>query len=52
MSEFHSMKIAGLDRNLKMFPVSDNLDIAAFILFGDVEVTVAAAKDIIASMIK
>lgn len=44
MSEFHSMKIAGLDRELKKFPVSDSLDIAAFILFGDVEITVAAAE--------
>ncbi len=47
MSEFHSMKIAGLDRNLKKFPVSDTLDIAAFILFGDVEVTVAAAAELL-----
>ncbi len=47
MSEFHSMKIAGLDRNLKKFPVSDSLDIAAFILFGDVEVTVAAASELL-----
>lgn len=44
MAEFHSMKIAGLDRKLQKFPVSDTLDIAAFILFGDVEVTVAAAE--------
>lgn len=47
MSEFHSMKIAGLDRSLKKFPVSDGLDIAAFILFGDVEVTVAAAEQLL-----
>ena len=47
MSEFHNMKIAGLDRNLEKFPVSDKLDIAAFILFGDVEVTVAAAEELL-----
>ena len=47
MAEFHSMKIAGLDRKLKMFPVSDKLDIAAFILFGDVEITVAAAEKLL-----
>lgn len=47
MSEFHSMKIAGLDRELKKFPVSDSLDIAAFILFGDVEITVAAAEKLL-----
>ena len=41
------MKIAGLDRELKKFPVSDSLDIAAFILFGDVEITVAAAEKLL-----
>ena len=39
MSEFYTMKIAGLERNLEMFPVSDKLSIAAFIIFGDVELT-------------
>ena len=47
MSEFYEMKIAGLDRKLEKFPVSDKLDIAAFILFGDVEVTIAAAKQLL-----
>ncbi len=47
MSECYNMKIAGLDRSLKKFPVSDSLDIAAFILFGDVEVTVAAAEQLL-----
>jgi len=47
MSEFYEMKIAGLDRKLEKFPVSDKLDIAAFILFGDVEVTVAAAEQLL-----
>ena len=38
MSEqYYTLKIAGLERQLKRFPVSDTLDIAAFILFGDVE---------------
>ncbi len=44
------MKIAGLDRELKKYPVSDSLDIAAFILFGDVEVTVAAAEKLLAKI--
>lgn len=47
MRETFSMKIAGLDRELKKFPVNDKLDIAAFILFGDVEVTIAAAKELL-----
>lgn len=47
MSEFYTMKIAGLERSLKKFPVSDSLDIAAFILFGDVEITVASARELL-----
>lgn len=47
MSEFYTMKIAGLERNLKLFPVSDSLDIAAFILFGDTEITVASAAELL-----
>ena len=44
MAEYYDIKIAGLDRKLEKFPVSDSLDIAAFILFGDVEVTVKAGE--------
>ncbi len=47
MSEYYSMKIAGLKRDLEMFPVSDKLDIAAFILFGDVELTINASKELL-----
>ena len=47
MSEFHKMSIAGLERSLEKFPVSDKLDIAAFILFGDVDVTVASAAELL-----
>lgn len=42
--EYYTLKIAGVERKLKKFPVSDKLDIAAFILFGDVELTIACAK--------
>ncbi|MDE5964511.1 MAG: adenine phosphoribosyltransferase [Eubacterium sp.] len=41
---YYNLKIAGVERQLKRFPVSDKLDIAAFILFGDVELTTACAK--------
>ncbi|MCQ2450117.1 MAG: adenine phosphoribosyltransferase [Clostridia bacterium] len=47
MSEFYTMKIAGLERKLEMFPVSDKLDIAAFIIFGDVELTVAGCAELL-----
>ena len=42
--EYYELEIAGLKRKLQKFPVSDKLDIAAFILFGDVELTQACAK--------
>lgn len=41
------MKIAGLQRQLEKFPVSDKLDIAAFIIFGDVELTVKASEELL-----
>ena len=44
MSEYYELKIAGLTRNLERFPISDKIDIAAFILFGDVELTVEGSK--------
>ena len=44
MSEFYKINIAGVERELRLFPVSDKLDIAAFILFGDTEITIAAAE--------
>lgn len=44
MSEYYELKIAGLTRNLERFPISDKIDIAAFIIFGDVELTVAGSK--------
>ena len=36
---FYTIDIAGMKRDPKLFPVSDDLQIAAFILFGDVEIT-------------
>ncbi len=44
MKEFYPIEIAGVKRNLRLFNVNDNLKIAAFILFGDVEIAVASAK--------
>ena len=44
---YHSMKIAGLERNLEKFPVNDNLDIAAFIIFGDVELTIKGCEELL-----
>ncbi len=47
MAESYKMTIAGLERELPLCPINDNLSIGAFIIFGDVELTVAAAKELI-----
>ena len=47
MSEYYTLEIAGLKKKLEKFPVSDSLDIAAFIIFGDVELTIAGCKELI-----
>lgn len=41
------MTIAGLERELTICPVNEKLDIAAFIIFGDVEITVASATELL-----
>lgn len=43
----YTIDIAGLKRDLKLFPINDDLQIAAFILFGDVEVTKHAAEQLL-----
>ena len=47
MAEYYTMKIAGLERKLEKFPVNDKMDIAAFIIFGDVELTVAGCAELL-----
>ena len=37
MKKAYTMEIAGLKRDLPLFPVNDKLQIAAFILFGDLK---------------
>ena len=44
MAETYKMTIAGVERELIKYPVSDKLDIAAFILFDDVEITEKSAE--------
>ncbi len=45
--EAYRMTIAGLERELPLCPVSDKLDIAAFIMFSDVEITKACAEELL-----
>lgn len=44
MADTYKMTIAGVERELVKYPVSDKLDIAAFILFDDVEITEKSAQ--------
>lgn len=43
----YKMNIAGLTRELPLCPVNDKLDIAAFIMFSDVEITEVCAREIL-----
>ena len=47
MKTSFDMKIAGCKRSLPLFPVNENLYIAAFIMLGDVEITIASAKELL-----
>ena len=40
----YRMNIAGLDRDLPLCPLNDELQIAAFVIFGDPELTTACAE--------
>ena len=40
----YTMKVAGLERDLPLCKVSDDLYIGAFVMFGDAELTVACAR--------
>ena len=44
---YHEMKIAGLTRRLPLCSVSDTLYIGAFVIFGDVELTVKCAHELL-----
>ncbi len=46
--ETYKINIAGLERELPICPVNDKLDIAAFVIFGDVEMTVKSAEALLA----
>ena len=45
---FYRMNIAGLVRDLPVCPVNENLSIAGFVIFGDQELTVACARELLA----
>ena len=42
----YKLKVAGIERDLPLCPISDSLNIAAFILFGDIELTEKCAEEL------
>lgn len=47
MDKVYKINIAGLERELPICAVSDKLDIAAFVMFSDVEMTVRCAEELL-----
>ena len=47
MEKTYTLQVAGLTRELALCPVNETLDIAAFIMFSDVELTVACAQELL-----
>ena len=45
---FYHMNVAGLERDLPICPLNDKLSIAGFVIFGDQELTVACARELLA----
>lgn len=43
----YEMHVAGLKRDLPLCPLNENLQIGAFVIFGDVELTVACARELL-----
>lgn len=46
-NNIHTMTIAGLERELPICRVNDKLSIAGFVMFSDVEITIACAKELL-----
>ncbi len=44
---YYRMKVAGLERDLPICPVNENLSIAGFVIFGDPELTEACARELL-----
>lgn len=47
MDMYYRIKVAGLERDLPVCPINDDLYIAGFVIFGDVELTAACARDLL-----
>ena len=47
MKKSYALKVAGLTRELPLCPLNDELYIGAFVIFGDVELTCACARELL-----
>ena len=47
MKKTYTLKVAGLERELTLCPLNEELFIGAFIMFGDVELTCACARELL-----
>ena len=47
MKQYYRINIKGMERDLPLCPLNDKLQIGAFVIFGDVELTVHCARELI-----
>ncbi len=45
--KYYKINVAGVERDLPICPVNEHLDIAGFVIFGDVELTVKTAEALV-----
>ena len=45
--ETYKLHVAGLERDLPICPLNENLSIAGFVMFGDVEITIRSAEELL-----
>ena len=50
MANTYTLTVAGITRELPLCPVNEHMDIAAFIMFGGVEITIACARELLAKV--
>ena len=43
---YYTLNVAGLERQLPLCPISDDTMIAAFVIFGDTQLTMACAREL------
>ena len=46
--QYYKMTIAGCERQLPICPIDEHLNIAGFVMFGDIEITEGAAEELLA----